>query len=88
MIFIFCQILKSLKFYRDADGNEAWYEARAVIEYRGSILRTGVSMGHYTCDVRDNETWFRTNDFQDPKMIEVFEVSKMGYAYLFQRKSH
>ena len=43
-------------------------------------------MGHYICDVRSNETWFRTNDDRNAEMIEDFEVSRMGYAYLFQKK--
>ena len=74
-----------LQFHRDNDGNEAQYQTRAVIEYRGSLSKTAVSFGHYVCDVEENGTWYRTNDDREPEMIESFEVSKMGYAFLFQR---
>ena len=75
----------NINYFRDANGNEACYELRAVIEYRGEISSTGVSLGHYVCDVQNNKTWFRTNDEKPPEMIEIFDVSKRGYAFLFQR---
>ena len=59
----------SLAISQDANGNEARCETRAVIEYRGQEVSTGVSMGHYTYDVRDNKTWYRTNDFQNPEFV-------------------
>ena len=61
------------------------YQTRAVIEYRGSLSRSGASLGHYVCDVQVGGSWFRTNDDRKPERIESYEVSKMGYAFLFQR---
>ena len=81
--FIFCYIPTLI--HRDEDGNEAVYQTRAVIEYRGSLSRSGASLGHYTCDVQVDGSWFRTNDDREPERIESYEVSKMGYAFLFQR---
>ena len=75
----------NINYFRDANSNEACYELRAVIEYRGEISSNGVSLGHYVCDVQSNKTWFRTNDEKNPEMIEIFDVSKRGYAFLFQR---
>ena len=59
---------------------------RAVIEYSGRLTSTGESQGHYFCDVKDKETnlWFRTNDNSHPVKIGIAEVSKNGYAFLFQ----
>ena len=58
-----------------------------MIEYKGRLTSTGESQGHYFCDVRDKKrnVWFRTNDNSDPVKISVADVSKNGYAVLFQR---
>ena len=64
---------------------QAWYEARAVVEFNGTLSSTGVSQGHYLCDVQKNKIWFRTNDDRFLKEISVSDVSKNGYAILFQR---
>ena len=72
---------------RDEGGFQTWFEARAVIEYSGRLTSTGESRGHYFCDVKDKQTnsWFRTNDNSNPVKIGIAEVSKNGYAFLFQR---
>ena len=71
--------------FRDIQGVQAWYDARAIIEFQGTLSRTGVSQGHYVCDVQYNKIWFRTNDDKFPKKISVADVSRKGYAVLFQR---
>ena len=73
--------------FRDADGLQAFYEAIAVIEFKGIVTKTGQSNGHYICDVKDvdTKTWFRTNDDNDPIEIPVSSVSKQGYVVLYKR---
>ena len=72
---------------RDEGGFQTWYEPISVIEYQGRLTRTGVSQGHYICDIKDvnTNTWFRTNDNQDPVQIRSSSVSKKGYVVLFKR---
>ena len=63
------------------------YEAVAVIEFQGTLSRSGVSQGYYICDIKDSDTkkWFRTNDNRTPVQIDTSEVSKKPYAVLFKR---
>ena len=63
----------------------ARYKAIAVIEFRGSLTRTGESVGHYLCDVQVDNKWFRTNDDCPPIEISSSEVTENGYAFLYQR---
>ena len=76
-----------LLLFSDSGGSEAWYEAIAVIEYRGSMNITGESQGHYLCDIKDKVTkvWFRTNDNTLPIPISISDVSQYGYIVLFKR---
>ena len=73
--------------YRDAGGSNTWYEAIAVIEYKGQLSSIGQSSGHYMCDIKDKVTnsWFRTNDNRNPFGVHVSNVSKHGYAVLYKR---
>ena len=63
------------------------YEAVSIIEYKGSINRSGESEGHYICDIKDRSTqkWFRTNDNRDPIPIDVEAVSKFAYVILYRK---
>ena len=63
------------------------YEAVSIIEYKGSINRSGESEGHYICDIKDRSTqkWFRTNDNRDPIPIDVEDVSKFAYVILYRK---
>ena len=56
-----------------------------MIEFQGTLTNTGVSQGHYVCDVQNKDSWYRTNDERYPEEITAEEVSKKGCAYLFQR---
>jgi uncharacterized UBP type Zn finger protein len=73
--------------YRDSFGHESAYEAISIIEYKGSLRRTGESEGHYICDVKDKSSgkWFRTNDNLHPIQIELEDVSKFGYVILYKK---
>ena len=51
----------------------------------GTLSNTGESRGHYICDVKHGGKWFRTNDDCLPVEINVVDVTKNGYAFLFQR---
>ena len=77
-----------LVVFRDSTGQDARYEAVAVLEYKGTMDLSGESRGHYICDVRQKDSkqiWFRTNDNSDPIVIQEKDVSKYGYAILFKR---
>ena len=80
-------ILLSNVLFRDGAECQYWYEAVAVIEYVGSLSRSGVSNGHYICDVKDpnSKLWYRTNDDRCPIELEVSEVSKNAYVVLYKR---
>ena len=76
-------------FYsRDKLFSEAQYEAIAVIEHEGSMTSDGDGQGHYICDVRcrETETWFRTNDNQNPIPISPHSVTKNAIVILYKRK--
>ena len=79
--------MDQITIFRDADSLQAFYEAIAVIEFKGIVTKTGQSNGHYICDVKDadTKTWFRTNDDNDPIEIPVSSVSKRGYVVLYKR---
>ena len=84
---ILYKILTAL--FRDTEEKQAFYELISVVEFQGSLTRTGESFGHYICDVKENTSnlWFRTNDNRDPVEISVSNVSKKGYVYLYKRIS-
>ena len=67
--------------------NEDQYEAVSVIEYKGNLTRTGNSVGHYICDIKDRASgkWFRTNDNDNPTPIQEEDVSKSAYVVLYKR---
>ena len=71
----------------DAQGTKDWYEVISVIEYRGRVIHTGESDGHYLCDVKDKRTnlWFRTNDNSLPIPVNINDVSQNGYVVLYKR---
>ena len=74
--------------FRDSTGQEAIYEAVAVLEYKGTMDSSGESRGHYICDVKHKDgkqIWFRTNDSSNPILIKEKEVSKYGFVILFKR---
>ena len=73
--------------FRDANGADSWYQAISVIEHKGLIDKSGVSTGHYTCDVKEkiSNQWFRTNDDSFPTQIDVDDVSRHGYAILLKK---
>ena len=60
---------------------------QSVIQFNGTLSRTGNSQGHYTCDVkaRDSNSWFRTNDNSAPMPLNVNEVSQNGYVVLYKK---
>ena len=73
--------------FRDSNGSDAWYEPIGVIEHKGKLGESGLSGGHYVCDVKEkySKQWFRTNDDCMPVQISSSEVSKQGYAILLRR---
>ena len=86
-IYNFLKHLLSNLSIRDAGGFVSGYEAIAVIEFQGTLTRTGESRGHYICDIKEKETnlWFRTNDECKPIRLSISEVSKKAYAVLYKR---
>ena len=75
--------------FRDANGSDAWYDPIGVIEHTGKLSESGLSGGHYVCDVMEkcSKQWFRTNDDCDPVHIDCTEVSKKAYAILLKRNN-
>ena len=59
----------------------------AVIEYIGNLSRSGVSQGHYICDVKDAKSnlWYRTNDGRLPIELKLSDVSRNAYVVLYKR---
>ena len=59
----------------------------AVIEFVGTLSRSGVSQGHYICDVKDanSKLWYRTNDARCPMELKVSDVSQNAYVVLYKR---
>ena len=59
----------------------------AVIEFIGSLSRSGVSQGHYICDVKDanSKLWYRTDDSRFPVELKVSDVSKNPYVVMYKR---
>ena len=78
---------RSTLFFRDSGGYQTWYEAIAVIEYKGTLSNIGQSSGHYMCDIKGKvaNSWFRTNDNCNSFPVPVLDVSKYGYAVLYKR---
>ena len=73
--------------FRDFHGTTGCFETIAVIEFMGNLQSTGSSSGHYRCDVKNNNLWFRTNDNSIPILIDEDEVSKQGYVILLKKKT-
>ena len=73
--------------FRDGNEEQYWYEAVAVIEYVGQLSNTGISQGHYICDVKEanSKKWYRTNDGCLPSELKVSEVSQNAYVVLYKR---
>ena len=66
------------------------YEPVSIIEFRGSVSRTtGESRGHYVCDVKDKNSnlWYRTNDDRSPRLLNIADLSRYGYVFLYKRVS-
>ena len=40
----------------------------------GNLQSTGSSSGHYRCDVKNNNLWFRTNDNTIPILIDEARI--------------
>ena len=59
----------------------------AVIEFVGTLNRSGISQGHYICDVKDasSKLWYRTNDARCPMELKVSDVSQNAYVVLYKR---
>ena len=71
----------------DSTGNVSKYETISIIEYQGSVSSLGRSEGHYICDIKERSTkqWYRTNDNNNPIPIEVEDVTKCGYVFLYRK---
>ena len=78
--------IKSYNF-RDSCNSGSYYEAIAVIEFKGELNDYQESSGHYICDVKEKSSncWFRANDNYDPIQIDVTDVSKYGYVILLKK---
>ena len=63
------------------------FETIACVEFDGIVTKTGQSMGHYRCFVKDfsNQQWVKTNDDKDPQVVRVEDVTKLGYVILLRR---
>ena len=74
-------------FFRDALGQDNWYEPISIIEHKGIITRDGISAGHYICDVKEKKSkyWYRTDDSKYPVRITLDDVSTKAYAVLYRR---
>ena len=48
---------------------------------------TGASEGHYICDVKTEPggKWIRTNDNDEPQVIEESQVSTTPYVVLYKK---
>ena len=75
--------------FRMSTGDIHTYEPIAVVEFMGNFAKSGISYGHYICDILDAETrkWYRTNDNAIAKSIKKNEVSKQGYVVLYRLKT-
>ena len=64
------------------------YECIGVIECDGRLSTSGQSGGHYTCDIKErmSNMWFKTNDEQEPRQIQVKDVSEYAYIVLLKKK--
>ena len=73
--------------FRDSCNSGSYYDAIAVIEFKGELNDYQESRGHYICDVKDkaSNSWFRTNAKCDLVPIHVDDVSKYGYVILLKK---
>ena len=74
-------------YSRDKKGEQSVYEPIAVISHSGNLTESGISHGHYTCDIKhhQNRSWYRTNDGKNPIRIKRSNVSKYGYVILYKK---
>ena len=74
-------------FYRDARGQNNWYEPISIVEHAGSLSDVGYSSGHYTCYIKKNSSniWFKTNDGKYPVHVSADDVTKMAYVVLYRK---
>ena len=63
------------------------YEVIALIEFQGSLTRSGHSVGHYICDIKDESSgkWFRTSDSNAPVQIEEEDVTQLSYVIQYRK---
>ena len=71
---------------QDNEDEKKTYSPIAVIEHEGRVTKSGNSAGHYICDVKSHENWYRTNDESIPKLIPKNKVTRYGYVILYKRK--
>ena len=73
--------------FRDAQGQNNWYEPISIIEHKGTLSQDGISAGHYICDVKEKNSkkWYRTDDKKFPVLITPDEVSRQAYAVLYRK---
>ena len=64
----------TLNFCRDTTGSQVWFEAIAVIEFRGTLRPDGGSEGHYICDVKEGTSNQR---FRTPAWERSTQSSQM-----------
>ena len=70
----------------DSENESKTYSPIAVVEHEGRVTKSGNSEGHYVCDVKNEENWYKTNDESIPKLIPKNKVTKYGYVILYKRK--
>ena len=73
--------------FRDQSSSVSSYEPIAVIEHQGQMTSQGEGQGHFICDVkqRNTETWYKTNDNQDPISIPIQSVTKNAIVVLYKQ---
>ena len=76
-----------MSFFRDSFNESHLFSAIACIEFQGKVSSTGASEGHYICDVKTEPggKWIRTNDNDEPQVIEESQVSTTPYVVLYKK---
>ena len=82
LIFILINLL-----FRDKTGSVCSYEAISVIEHQGAMTSDGEGQGHYICDVKhkSTQTWYKTNDNDNPLPISISNVTKRAIVVLYKK---